>query len=104
MIKPMLLHKENNAMSDDSHICELKLDGIRLILSNADGQLQCWTRHGTPCFNRFSELSRLHLPTDTILNGELIITDEKGHSDFEAVMKQFKTNPRKTDSMSIRTQ
>lgn len=99
-LSPMLLHKADNAMSDDSYICELKLDGIRLILSNVDGKLQCWTRHGTPCLDRFPELSRLHLPPDTILDGELIVTDEKGHPDFEAIMKRFQTtNPRKMESL-----
>jgi hypothetical protein len=38
-IKHSQLRKSN---SDDSYICELKLDGIRLILSNVGGQLQCW--------------------------------------------------------------
>jgi DNA ligase-1 len=75
MIKPMLLHKANNANSDDSYICELKLDGIRLILSCRwpDPMMD------TSCLDRFPELATLDLPPDTIVDGEIIVTDENGH-------------------------
>jgi DNA ligase-1 len=97
---PMLLLKADSANNDESYICELKLDGIRLILSNVDGQLQCWTRHGTPCLDRFPELAALDLPPGTIIDGELIVVDKKGHPDFEAVMKRFQTtNPVKAQAL-----
>ncbi|MGA9174108.1 MAG: hypothetical protein WBZ33_09065 [Thermoactinomyces sp.] len=49
------------------------------------------TRHGTPCLDRFPELATFDLPLDTIIDDELIVVDEKGHPDFEAVMKRFQT-------------
>lgn len=99
-LSPMLLHKAEIATCDDSYICELKLDGIRLILSNIGGHLQCWTRHGTPCLDRFPELQKLELPHEVVLDGELIVTDDRGHPDFESVMSRFQTtNRRKIDSL-----
>lgn len=83
-------------MGNPLNICELKLDGIRLILSNTSGQIQSWTRHKTPCVDRFPELKSLDLPNDIVLDGELIVSDELGHPDFESVMKRFQTtNERK---------
>jgi DNA ligase-1 len=99
-LSPMLLQKAKFPTSDDTHICELKLDGIRLILSNVGGQLQCWTRHGTPCLERFPELRHLELPLGVVLDGELIVADEQGYPDFEAIMIRFQiTNRRKIDAL-----
>ncbi|MFC7443295.1 RNA ligase family protein [Laceyella putida] len=96
---PMLLHKATEPISHSSYIAELKLDGIRLILSTVSGQIQCWTRHGTRCTDRFPELAMLNLPPDTILDGELIVTDEQSHPDFEAILTRFQT----TNEHKIRT-
>jgi DNA ligase 1 len=100
MIKPMLLHKATEPFSHSSYICELKLDGIRLILSTVGRTLRCWTRHGTPCTNRFPELAKLDLPPNTVLDGEVVVTDEQAHPDFEAVMTRFQTtNPFKINAL-----
>lgn len=92
----MLLQKSDKAMNSTLNICELKLDGIRLILSNTSRQIQCWTRHKTPCIDHFPELKSLDLPSGIILDGELIVSDVNGHPDFELIMKRFQTtNERK---------
>lgn len=97
---PMLLYKANHVFSDENYITELKLDGIRLILSTVGGTIRCWTRHGTPCMDRFPELARLDLPPDTVLDGEVVVTDEQAHPDFEAVMTRFQTtNPIKISAL-----
>ncbi|MFC7442060.1 RNA ligase family protein [Laceyella putida] len=99
MLSPMLLHKATEPISHSSYIAELKLDGIRLILSTVSGQIQCWTRHGTPCTDRFPELATLNLPPGVVLDGELIVTDEQSHPDFEAILTRFQT----TNEHKIRT-
>jgi DNA ligase 1 len=100
MIKPMLLHKANHVFSDENYITELKLDGIRLILSTVGGTIRYWTRHGTPCTDRFPELAKLDLPPDTVLDGEVVVTDEQAHPDFESVMTRFQTtNPIKINAL-----
>jgi DNA ligase 1 len=42
-IAPMLLQKSNEPFDDDSYITELKLGGIRLILSKFDNKVQLYT-------------------------------------------------------------
>ncbi|PLR94889.1 ATP-dependent DNA ligase [Bacillus sp. T33-2] len=87
-ISPMLLHKSEEAFNDDNYISELKLDGIRLIYSNIDGP-KLYTRHNNDVTRKFPELLDLPIPKGTILDGELIMTDDQGHPDFEKVMDRF---------------
>ncbi|SFJ87159.1 ATP-dependent DNA ligase [Thermoflavimicrobium dichotomicum] len=98
-ISPMLLHKSDKAFHDAEYISELKYDGIRLILSTVDG-IRAYTRHNTLCTKQFPELQSVHWPADTILDGELIVTNKNGHPDFESVMKRFQTtNEQKIQSL-----
>lgn len=44
-IAPMLLHKSDHPFDDDKYITELKLDGIRLLLSKFEDKVRLYTRH-----------------------------------------------------------
>ncbi|MGX9707321.1 ATP-dependent DNA ligase [Laceyella sacchari] len=45
-------------------------------------------------------MARLDLPPDTVLDGEVVVTDERAHPDFEAVMTRFQTtNPIKINAL-----
>ena len=93
--KPMLLHKLDIPFNDEDWITELKLDGIRLILEKFNDTIRLYTRHDNEVTSRFPELTTLDIPDGTILDGELIVTDEKGKPDFEYMMERFsskKTN------------
>lgn len=90
-ISPMLLHKSDVPISHPDLLAELKLDGIRLTLSTCEGRVQLYTRHETPCTMQFPELHNLVLPEDTVLDGELIVTDTDGKPEFESAMKRFST-------------
>lgn len=54
---------------------EVKHDGVRLVSAKLDGQVQCWTRHGTNVSIKLgairAELAAL-LPDDSVVDGELI--------------------------------
>lgn len=93
-ISPMLLQKKEEPFNDDNYIAELKLDGIRLIYSNVNG-VKLYTRHNNDVTERFPELHALNIPQGTILDGELIVTDEEGKPDFEAVMSRFMSSKSK---------
>lgn len=92
-VSPMLLEKakDNLPFDDDKWLTELKLDGIRLILSKFNGVTKLYTRHRNEVSNRFKELLTLPLPDNIVLDGELIVTNEKGHPDFELVMSRFRS-------------
>ncbi|WP_237712671.1 DNA ligase [Paenibacillus elgii] len=91
MIKPMLLQYARNNMpfDDPSCITELKLDGIRLIVANMES-LKLYTKN-TDATEKYPELHDAPFQRGTVLDGELIVTDEQGRPDFEACNTRFKS-------------
>jgi DNA ligase-1 len=96
-IQPMLLQyaKDNEPFNSTAHITELKLDGFRLIVSNMD-KLNLYTRHNNNVTEKFPELYDSPLSEGTILDGELIVSDQYGKPDFEAMSKRFLSKKDKT--------
>ncbi|MBM7662783.1 DNA ligase-1 [Bacillus mesophilus] len=92
-ISPMLLHKTEQPFDSDDYITELKLDGIRLLYSvDLQGKVRLYTRHKNEVTSKFPELVALNsIPPGTVLDGELIVTNEEGKPDFEAVMSRFQS-------------
>jgi DNA ligase 1 len=89
-ISPMLLHKLDKPFDSEDYITELKLDGIRLIYSVDDaGKVSLFSRHKNEITSKFPELHNLDIPPGTVLDGELIVSDNNGKPDFEAVMSRF---------------
>lgn len=88
-VSPMLLQKVAEPFDDDSYITELKLDGIRLILSKFDNKVRLYTRHNNEVSAKFPELLTIGVPDGTVLDGEIIVSDECGKPDFEAMMSRF---------------
>ncbi|MFS0841337.1 DNA ligase [Paenibacillus sp. 1P03SA] len=98
-IPPMLLQYSKNNQPFDSfkHITELKLDGIRLIVSNLDGSIKLYTRHDNDVTSKFPELTLdAPIPHGTVLDGEIIVTDSEGKPDFENMMSRFQSPRKKT--------
>ncbi|SMQ78394.1 DNA ligase-1 [Bacillus sp. OV166] len=96
-ISPMLLHKTDEPFDSEDYITELKLDGIRLIYSvdNA-GKVRLYSRHKNEITSKFPELHNLNIPPGTVLDGELIVSDNNGKPDFEAVMSRFMSSKDKS--------
>ncbi|MED3563953.1 ATP-dependent DNA ligase [Bacillus xiapuensis] len=88
-ISPMLLHKLERPFDDFSYITELKLDGFRTIWTKFEDKVNVYTRHNNNITSKFPELVNLPIPNGTILDGEIIVTDNKGRPEFEAVMERF---------------
>lgn len=93
-ISPMLLHKfvppfDYPPFKEDDYITELKLDGIRLLLSKFDNKIRLYTRHNNEVTSLFPELLNLKIPDGTVIDGELVVTDSEGKPDFEEVMSRF---------------
>jgi DNA ligase 1 len=90
-ISPMLLHKSNHPFDDDSYITELKLDGVRILWTKFNDKVRIYTRHNNEVTFIYPELTNIKLPNGTILDGEIVVSDENGKPDFEATMKRFKS-------------
>lgn len=88
-VSPMLLHKSEQPFNDSLYITELKLDGIRLTLSKFNGITKLYTRHKNEVTSKFPELLNLNIPDNTVLDGEVIVTNSQGKPDFEAMMERF---------------
>ena len=96
-ISPMLLHKSDQPFDSADYVTELKLDGIRLIYSVDDaGKVRLYSRHNNEITAKFPELRSLDIPPGTTLDGELIVSDNHGKPDFEAVMSRFMSRKDKT--------
>lgn len=87
-VPPMLLQK-TELHDNDGYVSELKLDGMRIILSTYNDETKLHSRHQTDCTKRFPELLDHSLPPNSIFDGELVVTDSMGKPDFEALMKRF---------------
>ncbi len=90
-VSPMLLHKSEQPFEDNEFITELKLDGIRLILSKFNNQIKLYTRHKNEVTAKFPELLNIEIPDGTVLDGEIIVTDKDGKPDFETMMERFQS-------------
>jgi DNA ligase-1 len=97
----MLLQKSEHPFDDDSYITELKLDGIRLILSNFDNKIKLYTRHNNEVTAKFPELLTIDIPNGTVLDGEIIVTGSDGKPDFEAMMSRFQSNWKVLENSSL---
>lgn len=87
----MLLHKTEQPFEDEGFITELKLDGIRLILSKFDDRVKLYTRHNNEISSKFPELLQVNIREGTVLDGEIIVTDQQGKPNFEAMMQRFQS-------------
>ncbi|MBT2721428.1 ATP-dependent DNA ligase [Bacillus sp. ISL-46] len=92
-VSPMLLQKIDQPFDSDDFITELKLDGIRLIYSvDKNGKVRIYSRHNNEITSKFPELHTINIPPGTILDGELIVSDNNGKPDFEAMMSRFQSS------------
>lgn len=90
-ISPMLLQKNDEPFDNDDWFSELKLDGIRFLYSTMSG-IRFYTRHENEVTDRFPELFTNMIPKGTILDGEIIISDEMGRPDFESCLSRFQVS------------
>ncbi|KAA6446901.1 ATP-dependent DNA ligase [Bacillus swezeyi] len=91
-VSPMLLEPAIEPFDSDDYITEIKFDGIRIILSKSNNTVRLYTRHGNEVTSKFPELLTVDIPDGTVLDGEVIVPDVNGASDFDAVMQRFQSN------------
>lgn len=91
--KPMLAVLVKQAPEGGEWIHELKLDGYRLLAFLEKGKARLITRNGHDWSHRVPDLvATLEAwnPGNLVLDGELVVMDEGGRSDFQALQAYFK--------------
>ncbi|WP_044642619.1 ATP-dependent DNA ligase [Risungbinella massiliensis] len=101
MFVPLMLLQKTELHENNGYLSELKLDGMRIILSTYNDETKIYSRHQIDCTNRFPELVANSLPPNSIFDGELVVTDSKGKPDFESLMKRFSTTSKGTKKLLL---
>tara|TARA_R110001606_G_scaffold88448_4_gene199228 strand:- start:3923 stop:5218 length:1296 start_codon:yes stop_codon:yes gene_type:complete len=82
--------KQFKSLDNDQWFISRKLDGCRCVAIKENGKWTYWSRQGKQflTLDKVSEsLEFFKFPNDTILDGEICLTDKNGDEDFQGVMK-----------------
>jgi bifunctional non-homologous end joining protein LigD len=86
----------NTAPEGDNWLYELKYDGYRILAYIEDNNAKLITRNGNDLTNRFKDIASslidFAVGRAMILDGEMVITDEEGKTDFQA-LQNYMRNP-----------
>lgn len=81
-----------NPSSSADWIYEIKWDGIRTIARVKDGAVRLWSRAKREITGEFPELSSIAASVDAkeaLLDGEIVVLDETGRSDFQRLQSRM---------------
>ena len=90
-VKVMLAEMRDEPFSGAGWLFELKHDGFRLLAAREHSRARLAYRRGNDSTHAFPELARAleALPCgDLILDGEVVVLDESGHSSFQGLQKR----------------
>lgn len=93
-IVPMLAKLANKPFSDPDWIFEVKWDGYRAIAELNGASVKLYSRNGLSFISQYPavvfELRKLKL--NAVLDGEIVVTDEKGKPDFQKLQQYGQHN------------
>ena len=83
--EPMLCHGVERLPEGRKWCYELKLDGFRALGRKAGRTPQLWSRNQKKLARRFPTVVKAltALPDDTVIDGEVVALDERGHPSFD---------------------
>jgi DNA ligase D-like protein (predicted ligase) len=86
-IEPMYASAVRELPDSDAWTYEAKLDGYRCLVANRQNGVVLWSRRGTLFTDRFPMITRAceKLPSDTLIDGEVIAIDASGRASFNAL-------------------
>lgn len=93
-ISPMMATLGTGPPSGSQWIYEVKLDGVRAICTIDGGKLKIESRSGNRCEQQYPELADLPSLIDAkqaVLDGEIVVLDDKGVSRFELIQPRIAT-------------
>ena len=91
-VEPMLATLTDRPFSDPNWLFEIKWDGVRALARIENGALTLRSRTGVDMDKRYPELASLPdvlAARQTILDGEIVALDTRGHSDFELLQERM---------------
>ena len=93
-VKPQLATLVDAAPVGDQWLHELKFDGYRMLAFIQAGKVRFFSRNGKDWTSKFANLSKAltTLPlTNAILDGEVVVVDEKGNASFQRLQQAMGT-------------
>ncbi len=91
-VEPMLATLSDHPFSDPNWLFEIKWDGVRAMARIENGDLKLRSRNGVDITQRYPELASLPealAARGTILDGEIVALDARGHSSFERLQERM---------------
>jgi bifunctional non-homologous end joining protein LigD len=84
-VRPMHATVVKEPFDDPDWIFEVKWDGYRAVAEIRDGAVSLYSRNGISFNKKYSPVveSLRHFGFDAVLDGEIVVLDEQGRSDFQ---------------------
>ncbi len=92
-IKPELATLTDDAFDDEDWIFEIKWDGYRTIAEIENSKVELYSRNHKSFNQKFGAIADAlsSIKTDVILDGEVVVVDEEGRSNFQLLQNYQKT-------------
>ncbi|MBU1119336.1 DNA ligase D [Patescibacteria group bacterium] len=86
-VSPMLAELVREPFDSPGWLFEIKYDGFRAIAEKVEGEVDLYSRNGKSFNERFPEVVKelKRLPFDAVFDGELVMVNKKGHSQFDLI-------------------
>ena len=86
----MMLATDTKTIPKGDWVWETKYDGIRAKVHKCETFVEIFSRSGKNITERFPEIVKaaLEIENDYVIDGEIVIFDKKGISDFNAISKR----------------
>ena len=91
-IEPMLATLIDAPFSDPHWLFEIKWDGVRTLAWLRDGHVKLQSRRGNDVTSHYPEMADLAkslAAQNAIVDGEIVVLDDRGHSDFERLQNRM---------------
>jgi bifunctional non-homologous end joining protein LigD len=103
VLSPMLATLIDRPFSDPGWLFEIKWDGARSLAWIEDGKVRLRSRAGNEVTHQYPELATLprHIGVRrALLDGEIVVLDDKGRSDFELMQQRMNVQRPSPDLLS----
>jgi bifunctional non-homologous end joining protein LigD len=92
-IKPMLATLTKEPFDHPDWIFEVKWDGYRAVAEIRDGGVSLYSRNRISFNRKFSPIAEVlgKFRYDAVLDGEIVVVDDRGHADFQMLQDYRKT-------------